>query len=154
MAPTSSAKQPTNFALLVEEKLGRLSQWNRMITENIIIDILFEIKINEFEGRLHQVVRTNQLPATQINQLPNQPALHMNQHISTQPNANLPYPGRNSTHFSHEPNVFFRLCKKNSKRSLYLNIAFTFTNNVIFQTLKVTSATKLFFIIKKPLMCN
>ena len=53
---------------------------------------MFEIEINEFEGGLHQVVQTNQLPAIQ-------PALHMNQHISTQPNVNLPYPSRNSTPF-------------------------------------------------------
>ena len=99
MAPGSSAKQPTHFALLVEEKPGRLSQRNRMIAENRIMDILFEFDINEFEGGLHQVVETNQLPAIQINQLPNQPALHMNQHISTQPNAKLPYPSRNSTPF-------------------------------------------------------
>ena len=44
-------------------------------------------------------MQTNQLPAIQINQLPNQPALHINQHISTQPNANLPYPSTNSTPF-------------------------------------------------------
>ena len=99
MAPGSSEEQPTHFALLVEEKLGRLSQRNRMIAEKRIMDILFEIEINEFEGGLHQVVQTNQLPAIQINQLPNQPALHMNQHISTHPNANLPYPSRNSTPF-------------------------------------------------------
>ena len=63
------------------------------------MDILIEIKINEFEGRLHQVKQTNQLPTILINQLPNQLALHMNQHISTQPNANLPHPSRNSTLF-------------------------------------------------------
>ena len=73
MAPSSSAKQPTHFALLAEEKLGRLSQRNRMIAENIM-DIFFEIEINEFEGGLHQVVLTNQLTAIQINQLPDQPA--------------------------------------------------------------------------------
>ena len=99
MAPGSSAKEPTHFALLVEEKLGRLSQKNRMIAEKRIMDILFEIEINEFEGGFHQVVKTNQSPAIQINQLPNQPALHMNQHISTQPNANIPYPSRKSTPF-------------------------------------------------------
>ena len=70
-----------------------------MIAEKRIMDILFEIEINEFEGGLHQVVQTNQLPAIQINQLPNQPALHINQHISTQPNANLPHPSKNSTLF-------------------------------------------------------
>ena len=113
MAPGSSAKQPTHFALLVEEKLGRLSQKNRMIAEKRIVDILVEIEINEFEGGLHQVVQTNQLPAIQINELPNQPALHINQHISSQLNANLPYPSRNSiSSFSHGPNVFFRLNKK------------------------------------------
>ena len=99
IAPGSPAKQATHFALLVVEKLGRLSQRNRMIAEKRIMDILFEVEINEFEGGLHRVVQTNQLPAIQINQLPNQPALHMNQHISTQPNANLPYPSRNSTPF-------------------------------------------------------
>ena len=61
-----------------------------MIAEKRIMDILFEIKINEFEGGLHQVVQTYELPTIQINQLPNEPALHMNQLISTQPNANLP----------------------------------------------------------------
>ena len=91
MAPGSSVKQPTHFPLLVGKKLGRLSQRNRMITEKRIMNILFEIEINEFEGGLHQAVQTNQLPTIQINQLPNQPPLHMNQHISTQPNANLPY---------------------------------------------------------------
>ena len=99
MASGLSAKQPTHFALLVEEKLVRLSQRNIMIAEKRIMDILLEVEINEFEGGLHRVVQTNQLPAIQINQLPNQPALHMNQHISTQPNANLPYPSRNSTPF-------------------------------------------------------
>ena len=78
MAPDSSAKQPTNFILLVEEKLGRLSQRNRVIAERRIMDILFEIEINEFERGLYEVVQTNQLPAIQINQLPNQPELHMN----------------------------------------------------------------------------
>ena len=78
MAPDSSAKQPTNFILLVEEKLGRLSQRNRVIAEKRIMDILFEIEINEFEIGLYEVVQTNQLPAIQINQLPNQPELHMN----------------------------------------------------------------------------
>ena len=62
-APGLSAKQPTHFTLLVEEKLGRLSQRNRMIAEKRIMDILFKIEINEFEGGLHQVVQTNQLPA-------------------------------------------------------------------------------------------
>ena len=99
MAPRSSAKQPTHFVLLVEEKLGRLSQRNRMISEKSIMNIFFEIEVNEFEGGLHQVVQTNQLPTIPINQLPNQPALHMNQYISTQPKANLPYPSRNSTPF-------------------------------------------------------
>ena len=70
-----------------------------MIAEKKIMNILFEIKINEFEGGLHQVVQTNQLPTIQINQLPNQPPLHTNQHISTQCNANLPYPSKNSTPF-------------------------------------------------------
>ena len=46
------------------------------------------------------IVRTNQLPAIQINQLANQPALHMNQHILSQSNANLPYPSRNNTPFT------------------------------------------------------
>ena len=78
MAPDSSAKQPTNFILLVEEKLGRLSQRNRVIAEKRIMDILFEIEINEFEIGLYEVVQTNQLPAIQMNQLPNQPELHMN----------------------------------------------------------------------------
>ena len=78
MATDSSAKQPTNFILLVEEKLGRLSQRNRVIAEKRIMDILFEIEINEFERGLYEVMQTNQLPAIQINQLPNQPELHMN----------------------------------------------------------------------------
>ena len=43
-----------------------------MIAEKRIMDMLFEIDITEFEGGLHQVVQTNQLPAIQINQLPNQ----------------------------------------------------------------------------------
>ena len=60
MKPSSSAKQSTHLALLVEEKLGRLSQRNRMIAEKRIIDILFEIEINEFEGGLHQDLQTNQ----------------------------------------------------------------------------------------------
>ena len=77
-----------------------------MIAEKRIMDILFEIEINESEGRLHQVVKTNQLPTIPINQPPNQPVLHMNQHISTQPNANLPYPSRNSTPF-HMDQIFF-----------------------------------------------
>ena len=105
MAPGSSDKQPTHFALLVEEKLGRLSQRNRMIAEKKIMDILFEIEINEVEGGLHQVVQTNQLPAIQINELPNQLALQMNQHISIQPNANLPNPSRDSTLF-HMDQIF------------------------------------------------
>ena len=62
-AQGSSAKQPTHFALLEEEKLGRLSKRNRMIAEKRIMDILSDIKINEFEGGLHQVVQSNQLPA-------------------------------------------------------------------------------------------
>ena len=99
MAPSLSAKQPTHFGLLVEEKLVRLSQRNRVIAEKRIIDILFERELNEFERGIHQVVQTNQLPAIQINQLPNQSTLHMNQHISIQLNANLPYPNRNSTPF-------------------------------------------------------
>ena len=78
MAPGSSAKQPTHFAILVEAKLGRLSQRNRMIAEKRIMIILFEIEINEFKEGLHQVGQTNKLPAIQINELPNQPALHMN----------------------------------------------------------------------------
>ena len=49
MAPGSSAKQSTHFALLVDKKLGRLSQRNRVIAEKRIMDILFEIEINEFE---------------------------------------------------------------------------------------------------------
>ena len=61
-----------------------------MISEKRIMGILFEIEINKFEGGLRQVGQTNQLPTIQINHLPNQPALHMNQHISTQPNVNLP----------------------------------------------------------------
>ena len=99
MAPSLSAKQPTQFALLVEEKLGRLIQRNIMIAEKRIVDILVGIKISEFKGGLHQVVQTDQLPVIHINQLSNQPALHMNQHISTQSNANRPYPSRNSTPF-------------------------------------------------------
>ena len=99
MSPGSSAKQPTYFALRLEEKLGRFSQRNRMISEERNMDILFEIEINEFEGGLPQVVQSNQLPAIQINQLPNQPALHTNQHISIRLYANLPYPTRNSTPF-------------------------------------------------------
>ena len=55
----SSAKQPTHFALLVKQKLGRLSQRNRITVEKRIIDIFFKIEINEFEGGLHQVVQTN-----------------------------------------------------------------------------------------------
>ena len=70
-----------------------------MIAEKRIMGILFEIENNEFEGGLHQVMQTNQLPVIQISQLPNQPALHIHQHISTEPNANLPYPSRNSTLF-------------------------------------------------------
>ena len=42
-----------------------------MIAEKRIMNTLFEIEINEFEGGPHQVVKTNQLPAIQINQLPN-----------------------------------------------------------------------------------
>ena len=61
MAPDSSAKQPTNFILLVEEKLGRLSQRNRVIAEKRIMDILFEIEINEFEIGLYEVVQTNSI---------------------------------------------------------------------------------------------
>ena len=97
-----SAKQPIHFPLLGElgrKILGRLSQKNRMIAEKRIMNILFEIEINKFEGGLHQIVQTNRLPAIQINELPSQPALHMNQHISNQPNANLPYPRRNSATF-------------------------------------------------------
>ena len=71
MVPDPSAKQPAHFALLVEEKLVRLRQRNRMIAEKKIMDILFEMEINEFEGGLHQVVQTNQLPAIQKIQLPN-----------------------------------------------------------------------------------
>ena len=78
MTPGSSAKQSTHFALLVDKKLGRLSQRNRVIAEKRIMDILFEIEIDEFERGLYEVVQTNQLPAIQINQLPNQPELHMN----------------------------------------------------------------------------
>ena len=70
-----------------------------MIAEKRIMDILLEIEINKFEGGLHEVVQTNQLLAMQINQFPNQLALHMNQPISTQPNANLSYPNRKSTPF-------------------------------------------------------
>ena len=99
MSPGSSAKQPTYFALRLEEKLGRFSQRNRMISEKRNMDILFEIEINEFEGGLHQAVQTNQLPAIQIHQLPNQLALHTNQHILVQSYADLPYPIRNSTPF-------------------------------------------------------
>ena len=102
-----------------------------MIAEERIMDILFEIKISEFEGGLHQVVQTNELPAIQINQLPNQPALHMNQHILTQPNANLPYPSRNSFYMDQN---FLPIKQKNCKHSLYLNTVFL--NNVIFQILK------------------
>ena len=60
MVPGSSTKQPTHFAILVEEKLGRLSQRKRMIAEKRIMDILFEIEINEFEGGLHEIVQSNQ----------------------------------------------------------------------------------------------
>ena len=98
MTPCSSAKQPTHFTLVVEEKLSRLSLRNRRIADN---------RIKEFEGGLQQVVQTNQ-----INQLPNQHALQMNQHISTQTNTNQPFPSRNSSLFSHGPNVFFQLNKK------------------------------------------
>ena len=70
-----------------------------MIAEKRIMDILLEIEINKFEGGLHEVVQTNQLLAIQINQFPNQLALHMNQPISTQPNGNLSYPNRKSTPF-------------------------------------------------------
>ena len=49
MRPGLSAKQPTHFGLLVEEKLVRLSQRNRLITEKRIMDLLFEREINEFE---------------------------------------------------------------------------------------------------------
>ena len=90
MTPCSSAKQPTHFTLVVEEKLSRLSQRNRRIADN---------RIKEFEGGLQQVVQTNQI-------------LQMNQHISTQTNTNRPYPSRNSSLFSHGPNVFFQLKKK------------------------------------------
>ena len=99
MRPGLSAKQPNHFGLLVEEKLLSFSQRNRLIIEKRIMDLLFEREINEFERGIHQIVQTNQLPAIQINQLPNQPTLHMNQHIATQPSANLPYPSRNSTPF-------------------------------------------------------
>ena len=56
MASSSSAKQPIHYALLAEEKLGRLSQRNKMIAEKRIIDILFKIEISKFERGLHQVV--------------------------------------------------------------------------------------------------
>ena len=74
MAPGLSSKQPTHSTLLVEKKLGRLSHKNGMTAENRIMDIFFEIEINEFEGGLHQVLQTNQLPDIQIKQLRNQPA--------------------------------------------------------------------------------
>ena len=75
MAPGLSSKQITHFVLLVEKKLGRLRQRNKIIAEKRIVDILFEIEINKFEGGFHQIVQTNQLPAFQINQLPHKPAL-------------------------------------------------------------------------------
>ena len=75
MAPGSSGKQTTHFVLLVEKKLGRISQRNRMIAERRIMDTLFEIEISEFEGGLHQIVQTNQLLAIQINQLQTPPSL-------------------------------------------------------------------------------
>ena len=74
MTPGLPAKQPAHFALVVEEKVIRLSQRNRMSAERKMINILFEIEIDEFEGGLHQVVQTNQLPVIQISQLPNRPA--------------------------------------------------------------------------------
>ena len=49
------------------------------------MDVLFEIKVNESAGGLHQIVQTNQLPTIQINQLPNQPALDMNQQFQLKP---------------------------------------------------------------------
>ena len=70
-----------------------------MIAEKRIVDILFNIEINGFEGGFHQIVQTNQSPTIQTYKLPNQPESHMNRHISTQPNANLPNPRRNSTPF-------------------------------------------------------
>ena len=135
MSPGSSAKQPTYFALRLEEKLGRFSQRNRMISEKRNMDILFEIEMNEFEGGLPQVVQSNQLPAIQINQLPNQPALHTNQHIQfgsmqiclIQPEIVLLFTWAK---------CFLPIKQKSCKHSLYLNTVFSFTNNVIFQTLK------------------
>ena len=56
-----------------------------MIAEKRIMDVLFEIKVNESAGGLHQIVQTNQLPTIQINQLPNQPALDMNQQFQLKP---------------------------------------------------------------------
>ena len=52
MAHGSSVKQPNHFhfALLIEEKPGRLSQRDRMIAEKRIMDILFEIEINDLKG--------------------------------------------------------------------------------------------------------
>ena len=38
--------------------------------------------------------------------------------------------------FSHGPNIFFQLNEKKCKYLLYLNTAFSFTNNAILQTLK------------------
>ena len=75
MAPGLSGKQITHFVLLVEKKLGSLRQRNKIIAEKRIMDILFEIEIDEFEGGFHQIAQTNQLPAIQINQLPHKPAL-------------------------------------------------------------------------------
>ena len=56
-----------------------------MIAEKRIRDVLFEIKVNESAGGLHQLVQTNQLPTIQISQLPNQPALDMNQQFQLKP---------------------------------------------------------------------
>ena len=58
--------------------------------------------------------------------------IYMYIYISTQPSANLPYPSRKSTLFHMDHMIKQKKCK----HSLYLNTAFSFTNNVIFQTLK------------------
>ena len=62
MASSSSANQNAHFALLVEGKLVKLDQRNRLIAEKRIMDILFEIKINEFEGRLIKLCKLINYP--------------------------------------------------------------------------------------------
>ena len=129
---TSHYLQHCLFALLVKKNLGRLSQRNKMIAEKRITDILFEIKITELEGGLHQVVKTYQYP----------PFKWINFQI------NLHYIWVNI--FQLDPmqiylaqaeivplftwtKCFLLIKQKYCKHSLYFNTVFSFTSSVLFQ---------------------